>query len=61
MERNILKTIYESILAKWKFLEYRGGSEDRTLAYASYGECGPELTTMRFEKFTFAVGVQHNP
>ncbi len=56
----MLKTEHWRSLAKRKFLEARDGNEDRTLAYASYGEYGPELTTMRFEKFTFASVLQNH-
>jgi hypothetical protein len=59
MKFEILKTEYWMTLAKRKFLEDQGGSEDRSEAYASYGECGPKLTTKIFGKFTFAPVLQN--
>lgn len=59
MKSKILKTQHWINLAKRKFFEDQGGSEDRIETYASYDECGPELTTKIFEKFTFAPALQN--
>jgi len=60
MKLQIIQTQNKRHLAKSKFLEDQDGSEDRIEAYASYGEYGPELTTTRFEKFTFAPVLQND-
>jgi hypothetical protein len=54
MPMTILQTVHGDTLAMRKFLEDRGGDEDRIEAYASYEEYGPESTTMRFAEYTFA-------